>query len=285
MPYVTVGRENSTNIDLYYEDHGSGQPVVLIHGYPVSGASWEKQVPPLLAAGHRVITYDRRGFGKSSQPTSGYNYDTFAEDLNKLLQQLELRDVVLVGFSMGGGEVARYLGKYGSKVVSKAVIIGGVPPFLLKTPDNPEGVDGSVFEGIKQAVSADRYAFFTEFFKNFYNTDQLLGKRISQGAIQASWNLAAEASATASLACVPTWHEDFRQDVARIDVPTLVIHGDSDRIVPIAAAGNRTAKLIKGARLVVIKDGPHCVTWTHAQEVNTELLNFLGQKMARREVA
>jgi len=285
MPYVTVGRENSTNIDLYYEDHGSGQPVVLIHGYPLSGASWEKQVPALLAAGHRVITYDRRGFGKSSQPTTGYNYDTFAEDLNKLLQQLELRDVVLVGFSMGGGEVARYLGKYGSKVVSKAVIIGGVPPFLLKTPDNPEGVDGSVFEGIKQAVSADRYAFFTEFFKNFYNTDQLLGKRISQGAIQASWNLAAEASATASLACVPTWHEDFRQDVARIDVPTLVIHGDSDRIVPIAAAGNRTAKLIKGARLVVIKDGPHCVTWTHAQEVNTELLNFLGQKMARREVA
>ena len=285
MPYVTVGRENSTNIDLYYEDHGSGQPVVLIHGYPLSGASWEKQVPPLLAAGHRVITYDRRGFGKSSQPTSGYNYDTFAEDLNKLLQRLELRDVVLVGFSMGGGEVARYLGKYGSRVVSKAVIIGGVPPFLLKTPDNPEGVDGSVFEGIKQAVSADRYAFFTEFFKNFYNTDQLLGKRISQGAIQASWNLAAEASATASLACVPTWHEDFRQDVARIDVPTLVIHGDSDRIVPIAAAGNRTAKLIKGARLVVIKDGPHCVTWTHAQEVNTELLNFLGQKMARKEVA
>ena len=285
MPYVTVGRENSTNIDLYYEDHGSGQPVVLIHGYPVSGASWEKQVPALLTAGHRVITYDRRGFGKSSQPATGYNYDTFAEDLNKLLQRLELRDVVLVGFSMGGGEVARYLGKYGSKVVSKAVIIGGVPPFLLKTPDNPEGVDGSVFEGIKQAVSADRYAFFTEFFKNFYNTDQLLGKRISQGAIQASWNLAAEASATASLACVPTWHEDFRQDVARIDVPTLVIHGDSDRIVPIAAAGNRTAKLIKGARLVVIKDGPHCVTWTHAQEVNTELLNFLGQKMARREVA
>ena len=285
MPYVNVGKENSGNIELYYEDHGSGQPVVLIHGYPLSGASWEKQVPALLAAGHRVITYDRRGFGKSSQPTTGYNYDTFAEDLNKLLQQLELRDVVLVGFSMGGGEVARYLGKYGSKVVSKAVIIGGVPPFLLKTPDNPEGVDGSVFEGIKQAVSADRYAFFTEFFKNFYNTDQLLGKRISQGAIQASWNLAAEASATASLACVPTWHEDFRQDVARIDVPTLVIHGDSDRIVPIAAAGNRTAKLIKGARLVVIKGGPHCVTWTHAQEVNTELLNFLSQKMARREVA
>jgi non-heme chloroperoxidase len=285
MPHVTVGKENSGNIDLYYEDHGSGQPVVLIHGYPLSGASWEKQVTALLAAGHRVITYDRRGFGKSSQPTTGYNYDTFAEDLHKLLNHLELRDSALVGFSMGGGEVARYLGKYGSKGVSKAVIISGVPPFLLKTPDNPEGVDGSVFEGIKQAVAADRYAFFTEFFKNFYNTDLLLGKRVSEQAVKASWNLAAGASATASLACVPTWYEDFRQDLARIDVPTLVIHGDADRILPIAASGDRTAKLIKGARLVVVKDGPHCITWTHAQEVNTELVNFLGQKLARREVA
>ena len=285
MPHVTVGKENSGNIDLYYEDHGSGQPVVLIHGYPLSGASWEKQVTALLAAGHRVITYDRRGFGKSSQPTTGYNYDTFAEDLHKLLNHLELRDSALVGFSMGGGEVARYLGKYGSKGVSKAVIISGVPPFLLKTPDNPEGVDGSVFEGIEKAVTADRYAFFTEFFKDFYNTDLLLGKRVSEQAVQASWNLAAGASATASLACVPTWYEDFRQDVARIDVPTLVLHGDADRILPIAASGNRTAKLIKGARLVVVKDGPHCITWTHAQEVNTELVNFLGQKAARREVA
>lgn len=285
MPHVTVGKENSSNIDLYYEDHGSGQPVVLIHGYPLSGTSWEKQTTAFLAAGYRVITYDRRGFGKSSQPTTGYNYDTFAEDLHKLLSHLELRDFVLVGFSMGGGEVARYVGKYGSKGVSKAVIIGGVPPFLLKTPDNPEGIDGSVFEGIKQAVSADRYAFFTEFFKNFYNTDKLLGKRISEPAIQASWNIAAGASATASPACVPTWHEDFRQDVARIDVPTLVIHGDSDRIVPLSASGNRTAKLIKGARPVVVKDGPHCVPWTHAQEVNAELLNFIGQKQARREVA
>jgi non-heme chloroperoxidase len=285
MPHVTVGKENSGNIDLYYEDHGSGQPVVLIHGYPLSGASWEKQVTALLAAGHRVITYDRRGFGKSSQPTTGYNYDTFAEDLHKLLNHLELRDSALVGFSMGGGEVARYLGKYGSKGVSKAVIISGVPPFLLKTPDNPEGVDGSVFEGIEKAVTADRYAFFTEFFKDFYNTDLLLGKRVSEQAVQASWNLAAGASATASLACVPTWYEDFRQDVARIDVPTLVLHGDADRILPIAASGIRTAKLIKGARLVVVKDGPHCITWTHAQEVNTELVNFLGQKAARREVA
>ena len=277
MPYIPVGKENSGNIDLYYEDHGSGKPVVLIHGYPLSGASWEKQVPVLLDAGHRVITYDRRGFGKSSQPTNGYNYDTFAEDLHKLVTQLELRDFALVGFSMGGGEVARYLGKYGSKGVSKAVIISGVPPFLLKTPDNPEGVDGSVFEGIKKAIVADRYAFFTDFFKNFYNTDLLLGKRVSEQAVQASWNIAAGASATASLACVPTWHEDFRNDLSRVDVPTLVIHGDADRILPIAASGLRTAKLIKGARLLVVKDGPHCITWTHADQVNGGLLEFLGK--------
>jgi non-heme chloroperoxidase len=281
MPYVTVGKENSGDIDLYYEDHGSGKPVVLIHGYPLSGASWEKQVPVLLEAGYRVITYDRRGFGKSSQPTAGYNYDTFAEDLRRLVTQLDLRDFALVGFSMGGGEVARYLGKYGSKGVSKAVIVSGVPPFLLKTPDNEEGVDGSVFEGIEKAVTADRYVFFTEFFKNFYNTDQLLGKRVSEQAVQASWNLAAGASATASLACVPTWHEDFREDLKRVDVPTLVIHGDADRILPITASGLRTAKLIKGARLVVVKDGPHCITWTHADQVNLELVNFLrGAKRA-----
>ncbi|MGD0223759.1 MAG: alpha/beta hydrolase [Terriglobia bacterium] len=275
MPSITVGKENSGNIDLYYEDHGSGKPVVLIHGYPLSGASWEKQVTVLLAAGHRVITYDRRGFGKSSQPITDYNYDTFAEDLHQVVTQLELRNFSLVGFSMGGGEVARYLGKYGSKGVSKAVFISSVPPFLLKTPDNPEGVDGSVFEGIQKAVAADRYAFFTEFFKNFYNTDLLLGKRVSEQAIQASWNVAAGASATASLACVPTWYEDFRKDLTRVDVPTLVIHGDADRILPITASGLRTAKLIKGARLSVIKDGPHCVTWTHAEQVNRELVEFL----------
>src|SRR6266480_523729 len=249
MSYFNVEKENSGNIDLYYEDHGTGKPVILIHGYPLSGASWEKQIAVLLAAGHRVITYDRRGFGKSSQPTTGYNYDTFAEDLHKLITHLELRDFSLVGFSMGGGEVARYLGKYVSNGVSKAAILSGVTPFLLKTPDNPEGVDGSVFEGIQKAVAADRYAFFTEFFKNFYNTDLLLNKRVSEQTIQASWNVAAGSSATASLACVPTWHEDFRKDLTRVDVPTLVIHGDADRIVPISAAGSRTAKLIKGARL------------------------------------
>src|SRR6202008_4214157 len=190
MPYVTVGKENSGDIELYYEDHGSGEPIVLIHGYPLSGVSWEKQVPALLDAGYRVITYDRRGFGKSSQPTAGYNYDTFAEDLHKLVIQLKLRDFTLVGFSMGGGEVARYFGKYGSKGVSKAVIISGVPPYLLKTADNAEGGDASVFEGIQKAVAADRFVFFTEFFKNFYNTDLLLGKRVSEEVLHANFNVA-----------------------------------------------------------------------------------------------
>jgi non-heme chloroperoxidase len=277
MPYVTVGKENSGDIELYYEDHGSGRPVVLIHGYPLSGTSWERQVPVLLNAGYRVITYDRRGFGKSSQPTTGYNYDTFAEDLHKLVSQLKLQDFILVGFSMGGGEIARYFGKYGSSGVSKAVIISGVPPYLLKTADNPEGVDGDVFAGIEKAVAADRYAFFTGFFQNFYNTDEFLGKRVSEQAIQASWNVAAGASPTASLACVATWHEDFRENLARIDVPTLVIQGDADRILPIAASGGRTAKLIKGARQVVVKGGPHCIPWTHADEINAELLSFLGE--------
>jgi non-heme chloroperoxidase len=283
MSYVDVGKENSTSIHLYYEDHGSGHPVILIHGYPLSSASWEKQVPALLASGHRVIAYDRRGFGKSSQPTAGYNYDTFAGDLRKLVTHLKLKDFTLVGFSMGGGEVARYVGRYGSKDVSKAVIISGIPPYLLKTADNPEGVDVGVFEGIAKAVAADRYAFFTEFFKNFYNSDVHLGKRVSEQAIQASWNTAAIASATASLACVPTWHEDFRKDVAKIDVPTLVIHGDSDRIVPFTAAGSRTAKLINGAELVVIKDGPHNVAWTHAEEVNEALLKFLAKTGAKAQ--
>ena len=281
MPFITVGKENSGSIDLYYEDHGSGRPVVLIHGYPLSGASWEKQVAVLLAAGRRVITYDRRGFGRSSQPTEGYNYDTFAEDLRKVVTHLQLNDFALVGFSMGGGEVARYLGRYSSQGVTQAVFLSAVPPFLLKTPDNPEGVDGSVFEGIQKAVSADRYAFFTDFFKNFYNTDVQLGKRVSEQTVQASWNIAAGASATASLACVPTWHEDFRKDLAQIEIPTLVMHGDADRILPIAASGRRTAQLIKGARLVVVKDGPHCITWTHADEVNRELSQFLGQTVGK----
>jgi non-heme chloroperoxidase len=273
--YVTVGQENSAPIELYYEDHGSGKPVVLIHGFPLSGASWEKQVPILLAAGHRVITYDRRGFGKSSQPTTGYDYDTFAEDLHRLLTTLQLSEVALVGFSMGGGEVARYLGKYGSEGVRKAVILSGVPPYLLKAPDNPEGVELGVFTGIEAAIRQDRYAFFSDFFKNFFNTDVLLGKRVSEQAVQACCQLAFGCSAAATLACVRTWYTDFREDLGRIDVPTLVMHGDADRILPIGPSGAATAKGIKGAKWVVVKGGPHCITWTHPEVVNPELVDFL----------
>ena len=275
MPYVTVGEENSESIELYYEDHGTGKPVVLIHGWPLSGASWEKQVAALLAAGHRVITYDRRGFGQSGKPSTGYNYDTLAGDLHQLVTKLKLNDFALVGFSMGGGEVARYLGTYGSQGVSKAVFIAAIQPYLLKAADNPDGVDGSVFAGIQNAITADRPAFLSGFLKNFYNVDTLGGTRISDQAVHASWNVAVGASAKATLDCVQAWGTDFRADLARIDVPTLVIHGDADRILPIAATGIRTQKAVKGARLVVVEGGPHGILWTHADKVNPELIEFL----------
>ena len=275
MPAISVDRENSGSIDLYYEDHGSGRPVVLIHGWPLSGASWEKQLSVLLDAGHRVITYDRRGFGKSSQPTTGYDYDTFAKDLRQLITKLDLQDITLVGFSMGGGEVARYLGAYGTAGVRKAVFISAIPPFLLKTSDNPDGVDGALFAGIQQALVADRPAFLAGFFKNFYNADVLGGTRISDQALQASWNAAIVASPKATHDSVATWGTDFRRDVKRIDVPALIIHGDADRIVPFAASGDATHKAIAGSRLVVVEGGPHGITWTHAEQVNAALLEFL----------
>ncbi|MGI0079848.1 MAG: alpha/beta fold hydrolase [Nitrososphaerales archaeon] len=283
MPFINVGKENSGDIELYYEDHGTGKPVVLIHGWPLSGASWEKQVSVLLNAGFRVITYDRRGFGNSSKPTSGYDYDTFAEDLHKLVTKLDLHDFSLVGFSMGGGEVARYLGKYGTKHVSKAAFLSAIPPFLLKTGDNPEGLDGNLFEGIKFALAADRPAFLSKFFSDFYNVDVLRGKQISDQAVQSSWNVAVGASPKGTIDCVTAWGTDFRKDLTRIDVPTLVVHGDADRILPISATGMRTPEFVKGSKLVVIKDGPHGLTWTHADQVNRELLDFLRHKEIETE--
>jgi len=274
--YFTVGKENSTPIDLYYEDHGSGSPVVLIHGWPLSGASWEKQTAALLAAGHRVITYDRRGFGRSSQPAVGYNYDTFASDLNTLLTTLNLTGVSLVGFSMGTGEVTRYIGKYGTKRVRKAVLIGTLGPYLVKAADNPEGVDASVFNGIKAAIRADRPAFLLDFLHNFYNYDVLGGKLVSERVIEDNWNVAAGASATGTVVCVDSWIEDFRNDIARNDVPTLLLHGDADRILPPDATSRRQAKLIKDVKFVELKDGPHGVLWTHAEQVNAQLVSFLA---------
>ncbi|MGA5604514.1 alpha/beta fold hydrolase [Streptomyces griseoincarnatus] len=277
MPFITVGQENSADIELYYEDHGSGQPVVLIHGYPLDGHSWEKQTAALLAAGYRVITYDRRGFGQSSQPTTGYDYDTFAADLNTVMETLDLRDAVLVGFSMGTGEVGRYLGTYGSERVAKAAFLASLEPYLLKTDDNPTGVDGSVFEGIEKAVTADRYAYFTGFYQDFYNLDENLGTRISEEALRNSWNVAAGSSAYASIAAVATWTTDFRADLAKIDVPALILHGTADRILPIEATGEPFHRALPQAEYVVIEGAPHGLLWTHAQEVTDALLAFLAK--------
>ncbi|MGC5231925.1 alpha/beta fold hydrolase [Streptomyces albogriseolus] len=277
MPFITVGQENSTTIDLYYEDHGTGQPVVLIHGYPLDGHSWEKQTAALLAAGYRVITYDRRGFGQSSQPTTGYDYDTFAADLNTVMETLDLRDAVLVGFSMGTGEVGRYLGTYGSERVAKAAFLASLEPYLLKTDDNPTGVDGAVFEGIEKAVIADRYAYFTGFYQDFYNLDENHGTRISEEALRNSWNVAAGSSAYASIAAVATWTTDFRADVAKIDVPALILHGTADRILPIEATGEPFHRALPQAEYVVVEGAPHGLLWTHAQEVTDALLAFLAK--------
>jgi non-heme chloroperoxidase len=276
MPTVTVGQENNTNIDIYYEDHGAGQPVVLIHGYPLSGRGWDKQLPVLLEAGYRVITYDRRGFGKSSQPVTGYDYDTFAADLSTLLEHLDLHDAVLVGHSMGTGEVTRYLGRYGSARVAKGVLVSPIPPFLLQTPDNPEGVPGSLFDGFTQAAMADAPAWMKGFLDNFYNFDTLRGTLVSDQAFQASWNLAVTASAAATVACIGTWTTDFRDDLPEIDVPVLVVQGDADQVLPLDKTGRRLPGLIKDVQLVVIEGGPHAIAWTHAAQVNTALLDFIG---------
>jgi non-heme chloroperoxidase len=276
MPTVTVGKENSADIEIYYEDHGTGRPVVLIHGYPLSGRAWDKQVPALLDAGYRVITYDRRGFGKSSQPTTGYDYDTFAADLNTLLEHLDLADAVLAGHSMGTGEVTRYLGRYGSARVAKGVLIGPIPPYLRQAADNPDGVPQALFEGFAQAARSDTPAWMKGFLDNFYNSDALLGTRVSEQALQASWNLAVTASATAAVACIGTWTTDFRDDLPKIDVPVLVIHGDADQVLPLDKTAARLPDLIKDVRLVVVEGGPHAIPWTHADQVNTALLDFLG---------
>ena len=278
MPRITVGTENDAPIEIHYEDHGTGDPVVLIHGYPLNGNSWERQERELLASGHRVVRYDRRGYGRSSQPTVGYDYDTFAADLNALLEHLDLNDIILVGFSMGTGEVTRYLGTYGSKRVRKAALLGAIPPFLLKTDDNPEGVDGQVFEGIKAAIVKDRYAYFKDFFDNFYNVDKLMPERISEQAWQASFNVAVTSSPFATYACVDTWLTDFRPDLAKIDVPVLVVHGTEDRILPYESTAARLPGLIDDVELVSVEGGPHNIAWTHPDEVNTALLEFVGTR-------
>jgi non-heme chloroperoxidase len=275
MPYVTVGRENSAAIRIYYEDHGSGPPVVLVHGYGLNGHSWEKQERALLAAGHRVISYDRRGFGASSRPSTGYDFDTLAGDLHVLLSSLDLYQVVLAGFAMGAGEVARYLAVHGSGRVTGAVLIAPLLPFLLKTPDNPDGIDRSVVDEILARIAADRPAAMKDLMDRSYNVDLLGGNRVSDQAWQNSFYVAISASANAAVGCVTACLEDFRGDVAAISVPCLVMHGEQDRVLPYEATSRRLQAMLKNARSTVIADGPHAIIWTHADEVNQALLNFI----------
>jgi non-heme chloroperoxidase len=276
MPYVTVGTENSAAIELYYEDHGSGQPVVLIHGYPLDGSSWEKQAAVLLEAGKRVITYDRRGFGKSDRPTSGHDCDTYAADLSGLVSALDLQDAVLVGFSIGTGEVVRYISRYGSHRVAKAVFIGALQPFMLKTDENPSGFPQEDVDAMLDAIKADRYAFFTGFLQNFYNLDENLGTRISEEAVRNSWQLATNMSPHTSIWNPATWFTDWRADIDTIDVPALIMHGSGDRNVPIEITSRVLAKMLPGATYIEIDGAPHGMLWTHGEEINRALLDFLA---------
>jgi non-heme chloroperoxidase len=276
VPYVNVGTENSAPIEIYYEDHGSGQPVVLIHGYPLDGSSWEKQAAVLLETGKRVITYDRRGFGKSDKPTTGHDYDTYAADLSALVSTLDLQDAVLVGFSMGTGEVARYISRYGSHRVAKAVFIGALQPFMLKTEDNPAGgMSQTDVDGMLDTIRADRYVFFTGFLRNFYKTDENLGTRISEEALRNSWQLATDMSPNASVWAVATWFTDWRGDIDKIDVPTLIMHGTGDLNVPIDITSRVLAKMLPSATYIEIEGAPHGMLWTHGEEINNALLDFL----------
>ncbi len=280
MGYINVGTENSAPIELYYEDQGSGQPVVLIHGYPLNGHSWERQTRKLLANGYRVITYDRRGFGQSSKVGTGYDYDTFAADLNTVLETLDLNDVILVGFSMGTGELARYVSRYGHERVAKLAFLASLEPFLVQRDDNPEGVPLEVFDGIEAAAKGDRFAWYTDFYKNFYNLDENLGTRISQQAVDGSWNVAIGSAPVAAYAVVSAWIEDFRADVEAVRAsgkPTLILHGTKDNILPIDATARRFHQAVPEADYVEVEGAPHGLLWTHADEVNAALSAFLGK--------
>lgn len=278
MPFVTVAQENSQDIKLHFEDHGSGEIILMIHGYPFSGGAWEKEEAVLLSEGFRVITYDRRGFGMSSRPSSGYDYDTFAKDLEALMSELDLTDVTLVGHSMGTGEIARYLSTFGSERVSRAVFVAPIPPFLLKTDNNPNGVDKEVFDEFKKAIEVDRYAFITDFLKKFYNTSKLLGKPLSDEKIKADFNLASISSPIAFLKCVDSWLTDFRDDLPKIDIPCHVIQGDADEILPFDITGKILAEKL-GCTLKVIPGGSHGIPWTHADIISEEILTFMRQGM------
>lgn len=271
----TKSRENSTNISLYYEDYGKGQPIILIHGWPLNHRMWDAQIDVLVEAGFRVIAYDRRGFGQSSKPYNGYDYNTLANDLNVLIQALNLKKIILCGFSMGGGEVARYIGKYGTNNIDKAILIGAVTPFLKETDENKNAVDQSVFEGMKKGIKKDRAGFFKDFGKNFVNYDKLKDN-VSLAQVDLNWSIAMQASRKATLDCVDAFGlSDFREDLKAFDIPTLIIHGDSDQIVPFEVSGKKTHKQIKDSKLHIIENGPHGLSFSHPKELNDAILDFI----------
>jgi len=276
MATLMVGTENGTPVELHYEDYGTGKPVVLIHGWPLSARSWESQVPALIADGHRVITYDRRGFGASSQPWNGYDYDTFVADLHALLQHLDLREVTLVGFSMGGGEVVRYLATYGTERVTQAVLAAAVTPYLYLAEDNPDGgLDDETIAAFQTAVTSDRLAFLDTFTTTFFSAGSTL--KVSKPQREYAKAIAAFASPKGTLDCITAFgRTDFRSDLEKLTVPTLIIHGDADAIIPFEVSGKRTAEAITGSTLVVIKDGPHGLNVSDAEEFNTALIDFLS---------
>jgi non-heme chloroperoxidase len=276
---ISVGYENSTSIDLYYEDHGSGPTVLLIHGWPLDSRSWEPQVQALLTAGHRVITYDRRGFGRSSRPTTGYDFDTLAHDLDVLLTALDLHDVSLVGFSLGTGELARYIGTRGTDRLTSCVFIESLAPSFVKSEDNPDGVDEAAVAAVQQAVLDDRFAWLTGLLSDFLNLDHYLGTRVSEETVRSLWNAGAEASSYATWACVRTWLDDYAEDLKRVDIPTLIVHGTADRILSIDGQGRRLHAALPDSELVEIEDGPHLLCVTHRDEVNRALLAFLEQRV------
>jgi non-heme chloroperoxidase len=285
MSVITVGQENSTPIELYFEDHGRGDPVVLLSGWPLDSRSWEPQVHPLLAAGHRVVTYDRRGFGQSSRPAEGYDFDTLANDLDRVLTGLDLRDVTLVGFSLGTGELARYVGTHGTARLKACVIIESLAPSFAKSDENPDGVDEAGVAAVQQAILGDRFAWLTGLLADFLNLDQYLGTRVSEETVRNAWNAGAAASPLATRACVPGWLDDFAEDIKRIDVPTLILHGTADRILSLDGQGRRLHAALPHAHYVEIDGGPHVMCVSHAAEVNRELLAFVRETAPVRAAA
>ncbi len=277
MGRITVGQENSSGIDLYYEDQGSGSPVVLLAGWPFDARSWEPQLHPMLVAGHRVIAYDRRGFGRSSRPIEGYNFDTLAGDLDTVLSELDLHDVTLVGFSLGTGELARYVGIYGTDRLKSCVFIETLAPSFIKSEENPAGVDAAGVADVQSAILEDRPAWLTGMLGNFLNLDEYQGSKVSEDTVRSLWNAGVDASPWGTWGCVPTWLEDFSDDIKRIDIPTLILHGTADRILSVEGQGRRLHAALPDAHYVEIDGGPHVMCVTHAEEVNRELLAFIGE--------